>query len=99
MLVPYSNASAETGPALDIEAGAAILVEANSGKILYQKNADELLAIASMTKMMSEYLVHEAVEKGKLKWDQKVKVSEYAYKISQDRSLSNVPLEMVSLIR
>ncbi|AXO90964.1 D-alanyl-D-alanine carboxypeptidase [Bacillus anthracis] len=92
MLLPYSNASAETGSALNIEAGAAILVEANSGKILYQKNADELLSIASMTKMMSEYLVHEAVDKGKLKWDQKVKVSEYAYKISQDRSLSNVPL-------
>ncbi|MBJ8096218.1 MULTISPECIES: D-alanyl-D-alanine carboxypeptidase family protein [Bacillus] len=92
MLVPYSNASAETGAALNIEAGAAILVEANSGKILYQKNADELLSIASMTKMMSEYLVNEAVAKGKLKWDQKVKVSEYAYSISQDRSLSNVPL-------
>ncbi|MEV5111653.1 D-alanyl-D-alanine carboxypeptidase [Bacillus sp. LBA3-1-1.1] len=93
MLLPYSNASAETGAALNIEAGAAILVEANSGKIVYQKNADELLSIASMTKMMSEYLVHEAVDKGKLKWDQKIKVSEYAHKISQDRSLSNVPLE------
>ncbi|WP_017150472.1 serine hydrolase [Bacillus bingmayongensis] len=93
MFVTYGSASAETGPALDVEAGAAILVEADSGKILYQKNADELLAIASMTKMMSEYLVHEAVDKGKLKWDQKVKVSEYAHKISQDRSLSNVPLE------
>ena len=46
-----------------------------------------------MTKMMSEYLVHEAVDKGKLKWDRKVKISEYAHKISQDRSLSNVPLE------
>ncbi len=93
MFVTYGSASAETGPALDVEAGAAILVEADSGKILYQKNADELLAIASMTKMMSEYLVHEAVDKGKLKWDQKITVSEYAYKISQDRSLSNVPLE------
>ncbi|MEI4623865.1 serine hydrolase [Bacillus cereus] len=93
MFVTYGSASAETGAALNVEASAAILVEADSGKILYQKNADELLAIASMTKMMSEYLVHEAVDKGKLKWDQKVKVSEYAYKISQDRSLSNVPLE------
>ncbi len=46
-----------------------------------------------MTKMMSEYLVHEAVDKGKLKWDQKIKVSEYAYKVSQDASLSNVALE------
>ena len=93
IFIPYSNASAETGAALNIEAGAAILVEANSGKIVYQKNADELLSIASMTKMMSEYLVHEAVDKGKLKWDQKVKVSEYAYKVSQDASLSNVALE------
>ncbi len=93
IFMPYSNASAETGAALNIEAGAAILVEANSGKILYQKNADELLSIASMTKMMSEYLVHEAVDKGKLKWDQKIKVSEYAYKVSQDASLSNVALE------
>lgn len=93
MFITYGSASAETGAALNVEAGAAILVEADSGKILYQKNADELLAIASMTKMMSEYLVHEAVDKGKLKWDQKVKVSEYAYKVSQDRSLSNVPLE------
>ncbi|PEE40461.1 serine hydrolase [Bacillus pseudomycoides] len=93
VFVTYGSASAETGAVLNVEAGAAILVEADSGKILYQKNADELLAIASMTKMMSEYLVNEAVAKGKLKWDQKVKVSEYAHTISQDRSLSNVPLE------
>jgi len=93
MFFTYSSAFAETNSALNVEAGAAILVEANSGKILYQKNPDEQLAIASMTKMMSEYLVHEAVAKGKVKWDQKVKISEYAHIISQDRSLSNVPLE------
>ncbi|MED2020156.1 serine hydrolase, partial [Bacillus thuringiensis] len=92
MFVTFGRAAAETVSAIDVEAGSAILIEANSGKILYQKNADESLAIASMTKMMSEYLVHEAVDKGKLKWDQKVKISEYAHKISQDRSLSNVPL-------
>ncbi|TNP01542.1 D-alanyl-D-alanine carboxypeptidase family protein [Bacillus pacificus] len=93
MVVTSGSASAETAPAIDVKAGSAILVEAHSGKILYQKNADESLAIASMTKMMSEYLVHEAVDKGKLKWNQKVRISEYAHKISQDRSLSNVPLE------
>lgn len=93
IVVTSGSASAETVPVLDVEAGSAILVEANSGKILYEKNADESLAIASMTKMMSEYLVHEAVEKGQLKWDQRVKISVYAHKISQDRSLSNVLLE------
>lgn len=66
IVVTSGSTSAETVPVLDIEAGSAILVEANSGKILYEKNAEESLAIASMTKMMSEYLVHEAVEKGQL---------------------------------
>ncbi|OUB17907.1 D-alanyl-D-alanine carboxypeptidase [Bacillus thuringiensis serovar yunnanensis] len=93
VFVIHGDISAETNSALHIEAGAAILVEEKSGKILYEKNANQLLAIASMTKMMSEYLVHEAVNQGKLKWDQKVKVSDYAYEISQDLTLSNVPLE------
>lgn len=94
MFVTYgSSAYAETSAPLDIEAEAAILVEANSGKILYQKNPDESLPIASMTKMMSEYLIHEAVEEGKIKWDQKTTISPYAHEISQDRALSNVPLE------
>ncbi|EOO25736.1 D-alanyl-D-alanine carboxypeptidase [Bacillus cereus VD133] len=93
VFVTYGSVSAETNSALHVEAGAAILVEEKSGKILYQKNANQLLSIASMTKMMSEYLVYEAVKQGRLKWDQKVKVSDYAYEISQDFSLSNVSLE------
>ncbi|KOS23734.1 D-alanyl-D-alanine carboxypeptidase [Bacillus anthracis] len=78
---------------INIEAAAAILVEANTGKILHQKNPDELLAIASMTKIMSEYAVLEAIKKGKIKWDKKINISEYAYKVSQNNELSNVPLE------
>lgn len=93
MFVTCGSASAETNAPLDIEAEAAILVEANSGKILYQKNPDESLPIASMTKMMSEYLVHEAVKEGKVKWNQKTTISPYAHEVSQDRALSNVPLE------
>ncbi|KOS31246.1 D-alanyl-D-alanine carboxypeptidase [Bacillus anthracis] len=93
MLLPYSNASAETGSALHIEAGAAILFEADTGKILYEKNPDELLSIASMTKIMIVYFVFEAVDEGKFTWDPKVKVSEYAYKVSRDASFSNVAFE------
>ena len=99
MLLPYSNASAETGSALNIEAGAAILVEANSGKILYQKNADELLSIASMTKMMSEYLVNEAVAKGKLKWDQKLRFLNMRIKFRKIVHYRMCRYEMVSLIQ
>ncbi|MFD3450468.1 serine hydrolase [Microbacteriaceae bacterium 4G12] len=92
MFFTYGTAFAETNT-LDVKADAAILVEANSGKILFEKNPDASLPIASMTKMMTEYIVHEAVEKGKIKWTQKTTISDYAHIISQDRSLSNVPLE------
>ncbi|RBP86083.1 D-alanyl-D-alanine carboxypeptidase (penicillin-binding protein 5/6) [Cytobacillus firmus] len=77
---------------LNINADAAILVDAETGKILYQKNADKVLGIASMTKMMTEYLLLESIEEGKVKWDQEYAVSEYVWKVSQDRNLSNVPL-------
>jgi D-alanyl-D-alanine carboxypeptidase (penicillin-binding protein 5/6) len=84
------KASAED--VLNVNASAAILVDAETGKVLYSKNPDEVLGIASMTKMMTEYLLLEAIKEGRVKWDQEYTVSDYVYKISQDRDLSNVPL-------
>jgi len=77
---------------LNLNVDAAILIDAETGKILYEKNADASLGIASMTKMMTEYLLFEAIESGKITWDQQYSVTDYTYKISQNRSLSNVPL-------
>lgn len=77
---------------LGIHVDGAILIDAESGKILYEENADKPLGIASMTKMMTEYLLFEAIEKGTITWDQEYKVNEYTYAVSQDRRLSNVPL-------
>lgn len=59
---------------------AEILYEANTGQILYSKNADEKLAIASVTKTMSLLLFAEAIDKGKLTLEEKVKVSGEAAK-------------------
>lgn len=78
--------------ALNVNADGAILVDAETGKILYEKNADSPLGIASMTKMMTEYLLLDAVKQGKVKWDQEYSVSDLVYKMSQPRDLSNVPL-------
>ena len=83
-------AAAETK--LGIHVDGAILIDADSGKILYEENADTPLGIASMTKMMTEYILFEAIEDGKITWDQEYKVNEYTYAISQDTRLSNVPL-------
>nr|WP_295975135.1 serine hydrolase [uncultured Bacillus sp.] len=84
------KASAED--VLNINASAAILVDAETGKVLYSKNPDQVLGIASMTKMMTEYLLLEAIDEGRVKWDQEYAVSDYVYQVSQDRDLSNVPL-------
>nr|WP_197275659.1 serine hydrolase [Bacillus sp. FJAT-22090] len=77
---------------LNLYVDAAILIDADTGKILYEKNSESPLGIASMTKMMTEYLLFEAIEEGKISWDQQYSVTDYTYKISQDRRLSNVPL-------
>ncbi|PLR89839.1 D-alanyl-D-alanine carboxypeptidase family protein [Bacillus sp. T33-2] len=77
---------------LGLNAEAAILIHAESGKVLYEKNADVVLGVASMSKMMTEYLVLEAIAQGKVKWDQKVKINEYVHKLSAAPGLSNVGL-------
>ncbi len=83
---------AQAEESLNIMAEAAILVDAETGKILYEKNAEKPLGVASMTKMMTEYLLFEAIEDGRVTWDQEYKVTDYTYRISQDMRLSNVPL-------
>ncbi|GAA0415599.1 MAG: serine hydrolase [Bacillota bacterium] len=87
---PFTANAAET---LDIEAESAILVDANTGKILFAKNADVALPPASMTKMMTEYLVWEAIEKGQISWDTTTQISDYPYSISANASFSGIGLE------
>ncbi|UTE77761.1 D-alanyl-D-alanine carboxypeptidase [Rossellomorea sp. KS-H15a] len=77
---------------LDVNAKAAILVEASTGKILYEKNSDTAQGIASMTKMMTEYVLLEAVKEGKVKWDQTYTVPTKISNMSHNDNLSNVPL-------
>ena len=77
---------------LDIGAESAILVDADTGKVLYAKNPDMALPPASMTKMMTEYLVWEAVETGKINWDTTTQISDYPYSISANPSFSGIGL-------
>lgn len=90
MFVFPSQTNAETDLGLNVSA--AILIDADSGKILYEQNADTPLGIASMTKMMTEYVLLDAIKEGSVTWDQQYRVNEYTYRLSQNRALSNVPL-------
>lgn len=56
----------------------AILIESTTGKIIYEKNSHEKLAPASMTKIMSMLLIMENIEKGTIKWNDKVTASKNA---------------------
>lgn len=85
-----AKASAATDLGLTVDA--AILIDADSGKILYEQNADTSLGIASMTKMMTEYLLLDAIDAGTVTWEQEYRVTDYTYRMSQNRALSNVPL-------
>lgn len=63
---------------LELQAQSAILMEPTTGKIIYEKNAHEKLRPASITKIMTLLLIYEALENGKIKWDEDVVVSEHA---------------------
>jgi serine-type D-Ala-D-Ala carboxypeptidase (penicillin-binding protein 5/6) len=56
----------------------AILIERDSGKVLYEKNSNEELPPASMTKIMTMLLIMESIDQGKLTWNEKIRASEYA---------------------
>ena len=66
------------GDSLNLSSESAILMDAESGKILYEKNIDEQLPMASMTKIMSMLLIMENIEQGNLAYEDKVLISENA---------------------
>lgn len=91
-LLPVPAAMA--AEAIAVDAKAAFVIDKETDKVLLNQNGDESLGIASMTKMLSVYLVLEAIAEGTITWDQPVPISEYALDISQDYELSNVPMRL-----
>lgn len=77
-----SNMSSEnlddTSNPLKLECGSCILIEQSTGQILYSYNAHEKLAPASVTKLMSIYLIMEAISQGKIDYTTKIPCSENA---------------------
>lgn len=61
--------------ALIPNAKSGVLMEESTGKIIFEKNKDEKVAVASMTKMVAQILILEAIEKGQIKWTDKVTAS------------------------
>ena len=76
---PAVQETAAAAEGLSLTCRAAVLVEPESGRVLYEKNPDERVPIASITKLMTLLLTFEAIHGGKLTLDTLVPVSEHAY--------------------
>ncbi|WP_404996036.1 D-alanyl-D-alanine carboxypeptidase family protein [Caldifermentibacillus hisashii] len=77
-IIPTPGFASEVKVDLAENAKSAILIERDTGTVLFEKNSDEKLSPASMTKIMTMLLIMEALEDGKIQWNEKVRTSEYA---------------------
>lgn len=85
---PQITTIAPTMPALD--ASSYILIDANSNKILAEKNADTRLAPASLTKLMTMYVISDALKNGSIRFDDKVRISTKAWQTGGSRMFVKV---------
>lgn len=76
--IPSAFAEEKKSAELVSNVRSAILIERDTGTVLYEKNSKEELPPASMTKVMTMLLIMEAIDKGKLTWNEKVRTSEHA---------------------
>ena len=73
-----SQTTKESNPSLNLQCSSAILIEQNSGQILYEHNIHEQLRPASVTKVMTILLIMEALDSGKISLDTQIPCSEEA---------------------
>lgn len=91
-LIGWSAPAQAAETDFSVDAKAAIAVDAESGKILYDQDGATPHEIASVSKIIGAYIVLEQVKEGKLSWDDQVSISDYAAELSVAPDLSNVPL-------
>jgi D-alanyl-D-alanine carboxypeptidase (penicillin-binding protein 5/6) len=89
------SAVASFAAPFDVDAGAAILMEFSTGQVLFEKNADQPLPPASITKVMALLLVFEALESGRVAWEDMVVISEKAWRMAGSRMYIEVDTEVM----
>ena len=88
-MLPSSSAQAA---AFKLNARSAYAIDAQSGQVLYQKNARKKYPVASLTKVLTLAVIEQDVAAHKLSWNQKVKVTPAVAKVANDWHFSNVQL-------
>ena len=89
-VVPVQNVSAASVDNMKCRGG--VVMDAENGNILWGKNEDTLLVPASMTKLMTAFVVYEAIQNGEYTMDSVVPISSSVAKFSRNTTWTNVPL-------
>lgn len=87
-----NRAQASDGAFYDMKARAAYAIDAQTGQVLYQKNANKVYPIASLTKILTLAVIEQDVRDHRLSWKQKVKITPAVAKVANDWHFSNVQL-------
>lgn len=77
-ILPRTSCVVKAEESIQTTGKSVVLMEAHTGKVIYEKNKDEKLMMASITKIMTLLLIFEALEEGKIALTDSVSVSEYA---------------------
>lgn len=83
----------QTLPQLDLEAKSAIAIDAKTGQIIYTKDDKQTYPVASMSKLLTAYILLQAIHEGKITWETKVTPTVTEVDISNNTELTNVPLK------
>lgn len=81
---------------VDLDGQAFVLVDSQTNQIIYQKNIQQSLPIASISKIIPTYLIYEALKRGELHLDDQVTVTPEIAQLSTEAGLSNVKLNVGS---
>lgn len=87
----FEKVHADTA-AFQMDARAAYAIDAESGQVLYQKDATKRYPIASVIKILTLGVILQDIRNHHLKWDQKIKITPAVAKMADDWHFSNVPL-------
>jgi serine-type D-Ala-D-Ala carboxypeptidase (penicillin-binding protein 5/6) len=89
-LAATASGAVPAPPAPDLDAGSYILIDSQSGNAIAQKNADERMQPASLTKLVTSYVVFAALRDGRLKLNDQVTISEAAWRTGGSRTFVKV---------
>ena len=93
LLISFSSVFAATTPVPSppkLSAKSFLLIDFNSGRVLAEKNADKQIEPASITKMMTAYVIYKELEAGRLSLDEEVLISKKAWRMKGSKMFIEV---------